>query len=158
MSTRKLSAGILLYRFNDAVLEVLLAHPGGPFWVRKDEGAWSIPKGEFREGEDPLENAIREFEEETGTKLRGKFIQLAPLRQKSGKIIHAFAHEGDLDPAKITSNTFELEWPPRSGKKIKVPEIDRVEWFSPDMSRKKINPGQEDFIRQLLLLLSEHKL
>jgi predicted NUDIX family NTP pyrophosphohydrolase len=153
MTKSKLAAGILMYRVRDAVLEVLLAHPGGPYWVRKDDGAWSIPKGEFEQGEDPLENAIREFEEETGTKPRGKFIPLTPLKQRSGKIIHAFAVAGDLDPNGITSNLFEMEWPPRSGKKIEVPEVDRVGWFTTEVARKKIIPGQAGFINELMRLL-----
>jgi predicted NUDIX family NTP pyrophosphohydrolase len=150
MAIRKLSAGILLYRRQNKRLEVLLAHPGGPYWAKKDDGAWSIPKGEFSEGEEPLDNAVREFEEETGKKVSGDFMDLGWLKQRSGKIVYAYALEGDLDTSQITSNLFEIEWPPRSGKMIMIPEVDRVEWFSPETAREKINPGQAAFIDRLI--------
>src|SRR5689334_13919801 len=126
---KKLSAGILLYRIRSGTLEVLLVHPGGPFWTRKDLGAWSIPKGEFEEGDDPLETAKREFLEETGAPVSGKFVALTPRKQKSGKLVHAWAVEGDLDASTIVSNSFSMEWPPRSGKQQEFPEVDRGEWF-----------------------------
>jgi predicted NUDIX family NTP pyrophosphohydrolase len=145
----KKSAGILLYRFLNDSPEILLVHPGGPFWAIKDMGAWSVPKGEF-ESEDPLSAAIREFLEETGIHLPEEgFIQLASIKQKSGKMVYVWALEYDLDPAKIKSNTFELEWPPHSGKKKQVPEVDKAEWFSPELARVKIIPGQKGFIDEL---------
>lgn len=145
----KRSAGILLYRIAAGSLEVFLVHPGGPFWKNKDEGAWSIPKGEFEEGEDPLEAAIREFEEETGAKVSGSFITLDPIQQKSGKYVHAWAVKGDPNIAFIRSNTCEIEWPPRSGKKQQIPEVDCAEWFSLEAAKKKINPAQWSLINQL---------
>src|SRR6187402_3233926 len=123
-----ITAGVLLYRFKSGALEVLLVHPGGPFWLKKDEGAWSIPKGELNEGEDKLEGARREFKEETGSAVEGKFITLKPVKS-SNKMIHAFALEHDLDPSTIQSNSFEIEWPPKSGKMKEFPEVDRGEWF-----------------------------
>jgi predicted NUDIX family NTP pyrophosphohydrolase len=153
---QKRSAGILLYRRTPAGLEVLLVHPGGPFWQRKDEGAWSIPKGEVAEGEDELERALREFEEETGTGLAPReLVQLGSIRQKGGKVVTAWAAEGDLDPASVTSNTFELEWPPRSGTMRSFPEIDRAQWFSPEQARRKILPAQAELVDRLLSLLGE---
>jgi predicted NUDIX family NTP pyrophosphohydrolase len=145
----KNSAGILMYRQREGIVEVLLAHMGGPFWAKKDLGAWSIPKGEFDPGEGPLEAAKREFEEETGISVSGTFIPLVPIKQSGGKIIHIWAVEGDCDPAKIRSNTFMLEWPPRSGKQQAFPEIDRAEWFSLDVAREKVTKGQRGFIEQL---------
>ena len=149
----KQSAGILLYRIEANGPSVLLVHPGGPFWAKKDLGAWSIPKGEYSPGEDPLEVAIREFEEETGTKLGGEFRPLGEIRQAGGKRVLAWALEGDLDPATIHSNLFELEWPPRSGRKQTFSEIDRAEWFSPDLAREKINPSQRELVERLLRML-----
>ncbi|MGE5260707.1 MAG: NUDIX domain-containing protein [Actinomycetota bacterium] len=147
---RKLSAGILLYRGQGPSLEVLLVHPGGPFWAKKDLGAWSIPKGEYEEGEDPLAVARREFEEELGAPPpSGDFISLGELRQPSRKIITAFALEGDFDAA-LKSNQFEMEWPPKSGTMQSFPEVDRAEWFTPDEARKKILPGQAPLIDRLL--------
>jgi predicted NUDIX family NTP pyrophosphohydrolase len=143
------SAGILLYRMNNKNLEVFLVHPGGPFWKNKDEGAWSIPKGEFGEKEDALDAAIREMEEETGYRIEDKCTPLSIVKQKSGKIIHAWACRGDVDPAKIRSNEFEMEWPPRSGKKTKFPEVDKAAWFDTDTAKKKINPGQVNLITEL---------
>jgi predicted NUDIX family NTP pyrophosphohydrolase len=143
------SAGILLYRFTDKLLEVLLVHPGGPFWAKKDSGAWSIPKGEFYDDEEPLTAAIREFMEETGMQIKGDFIPLTPIRQKSGKFVYAFALEHDLDSSKIKSNIFTLEWPPKSGKQQEFPEIDKAEWFDVELGKKKINQYQAAFIKEL---------
>lgn len=144
----KQSAGILLYRLKDKSLEVLLVHPGGPFWKKKDAGAWSIPKGEF-EAEDALQAAKREFEEEIGIPLEGRFVALETQKQKGGKIVHAWAVEGDLDTQEIQSNTFEMEWPPKSGQKQEFPEIDRAEWFSVSAALEKLNRGQAAFIQEL---------
>ena len=138
----KMSAGLLMYRWRDQQLEVLLVHPGGPFWARKDDGAWTIPKGEIGEGEDPLLAARREVAEETGATPDGEFLPLTPVRQAGGKIVQAWAVEGDLDPADIKSNTFEIEWPPRSGRRRAFPEIDRAAWFSIPAARTKILRGQ----------------
>jgi predicted NUDIX family NTP pyrophosphohydrolase len=146
----KRSAGILLYRQRGAEPELLLVHPGGPFWQRKDLGAWSIPKGEYSEGDDALVAAKREFEEETGARPDGDFLALGELVQGGRKIVTAFALEGDFDPATLRSNTFELEWPPRSGRKASFPEVDRAQWFSPAEARQKILKGQSEFITRLL--------
>jgi predicted NUDIX family NTP pyrophosphohydrolase len=146
---KKTSAGILMYRRTPAPLEVLLVHPGGPFWAKKDLGAWSIPKGEIEE-EEPLEAARREFFEETGTTLTGKLFPLAPQKLKNGKNVYAWAVEGDLDPAAVTSNTFELEWPPHSRQMQLFPEIDKAAWFSVQVALQKINPGQSGFIYELI--------
>src|SRR5688572_7623694 len=145
----KKSAGILLYRSENKIPEVFLVHPGGPFWVKKDDGAWSIPKGEFDDGEDPLDAAKREFEEETGTKISGEFIALNPVKQKSGKIVYAWAIEGNIDPAKIKSNEFEIEWPPKSGRMKSFPEIDKAAWFDLNSATKKIIESQSALIRDL---------
>ena len=145
----KKSAGILLYRTMNKKLEVFLVHPGGPFWAKKDIGAWSIPKGEFDDDEEPLAAAKREFKEETGVEISGEFIQLASIKQKSGKIVYAWAVEGDIDPAKIKSNTFEIEWPPRSGKLQTFPEIDKAEWFNYIEAQKKIVLAQSPLIEEL---------
>ncbi|KMO83177.1 NUDIX domain-containing protein [Mycolicibacterium chubuense] len=147
-----LSAGLLLYRGDGPGLEVLIGHPGGPFWARKDEGAWSIPKGEYAEGEDPWEAARREFTEEIGTPPpEGPRIDLAPLRQPSGKIITAFAVRGDLDVSGAVSNTFTMEWPPRSGRLREFPEIDRVAWFDLEAARAKLLKGQRPLLDRLEL-------
>jgi predicted NUDIX family NTP pyrophosphohydrolase len=147
----KHSAGILMYRFREDSLEVFLVHPGGPFWAQKDEGAWSIPKGEFNiDIEDPLEAAKREFEEETGFAPEGDFISLDNLKQSSMKIVHAWTVEGDCDAAKIKSNTFSMEWPPRSGKQQEFPEVDRAGWFDIETAKIKILKGQTAFIDRLL--------
>jgi predicted NUDIX family NTP pyrophosphohydrolase len=143
------SSGILLYRQENDQLEVLLVHPGGPFWKKKDLGAWSIPKGEF-EDEDPLSAAKREFEEEIGTPIDGVMIALGPQEQKAGKVVHAWAVEGDLNPEEIRSNTFEMEWPPKSGRKQVFPEIDRAEWFPVQKALQKINQAQAAFIQELI--------
>lgn len=144
------SAGLLLYRNNrPGALEVLLVHPGGPFWARKDESAWSIPKGEFEAGADALEAARREFMEETGSRIEGAFVALTPLRQPSGKLVYAWAVEGDLDTSSIRSNTFSIEWPPRSGRQQEFPEIDRAAWFDIAAARQKILAGQRGFLDEL---------
>jgi predicted NUDIX family NTP pyrophosphohydrolase len=143
------SAGLLLFR-ETAGLEVLLVHPGGPFWAKKDDGAWSIPKGEFAEGEEPLHAAKREFEEETGIPAVGDFIALEPLKQPSGKLVFAWAVRADFDPSRLKSNTFSLEWPPKSGRQQEFPEVDRAEWFNVEAARRKILKGQAPFLDQLL--------
>lgn len=139
-----------MYRRGAQGLEVLLVHPGGPFWAKKDLGAWSIPKGEYSEPDDPLATAVREFAEETGKHLRGEFRPLGEITQPGRKIVTAFALEGDFDPATLKSNTFELEWPPKSGRKASFPEVDRAQWFSLEMAREKILSGQREFITRLL--------
>jgi predicted NUDIX family NTP pyrophosphohydrolase len=149
----KRSAGILMYRRPDAGLELLLVHPGGPFWARKDLGAWSIPKGEYSESEDALAVAKREFEEETGARVQGDFLSLGELVQPGRKIVSAWAIEGDFDPSDLKSNLFEMEWPPKSGRKAAFPEIDRAEWFSVADARQKILRGQSGFIERLLAAL-----
>ena len=155
MAARRRSAGILLYRLKNGEPEVLLVHPGGPFWAKKDEGAWSIPKGEYEEGEDPQACARREFREETGTELPpGALSDLGSVRQRSGKDVTAWAAEGDLDPDAITSNEFELEWPPRSGRRESFPEVDRAGWFGLDTARAKLNPAQAAFLDRLGTLLA----
>ena len=147
----KRSAGILLYRVPAGELEVLLVHPGGPFWARKDQGAWSIPKGEYEAGEDPRAGAAREFEEELGAPLPAdELIDLGTVKQRSGKVVTAFAAEGDLDPAAVRSNTFEMEWPPKSGKTRTFPEVDRAGWFDPAAAREKLVPAQAEFVDRLL--------
>ncbi len=149
----KLSAGILLFRRKATGIEFFLVHPGGPFWKNKDEGAWSIPKGEFVETEEPLEAAKREFTEETGFTCEGPFIELTPLKQKSGKIIYAFAAEQDIDATAIHSNTFQMIWPPKSGLLKDFPEVDEAQWFSIADAQQKINAGQAKFIDELLTKL-----
>jgi len=145
----KCSAGILMYRRTSQGLEVLLVHPGGPFWGKKDKGAWSIPKGEYDE-EEPLACAIREFEEELGERPEGDFLELGEVRQAGGKVVAGFAVEGDFDPAKLVSNTFEMEWPPKSGKLQSFPEIDRAQWFTADEARVRINAAQAVLIDRLV--------
>ena len=144
-----------MYRFRNGDLELLLAHPGGPFWARKDMGSWSIPKGEFDlDREEPLSAAKREFAEETGHAVDGDFVDLGISRQTGGKMVHAWAIQGDIDPSKVLSNTFSMEWPPRSGKQQTFPEIDRVDWFDIETAKNKINKGQVVFIERLLEELS----
>lgn len=138
-----------MFRRIDKELEVLLVHPGGPFWKNKDQGAWSVPKGEFTNSEDPLDAAIREFEEETGVKLQGDFIELQQIQQKGGKLVLAWAIESDLDTSTIRSNTFKMEWPPKSGKWIEVPEIDKASWFPIEQALQKINPAQQALLEDL---------
>lgn len=148
----KKSAGIVLYRFAEDTMQFLLVHPGGPFWAKKDMGAWSVPKGEFDEDEDPLQAAIREMKEETGFVARGDFIPLTPVKQKSGKIIYTWAAEADFDPALLKSNFFEMEWPPRSGKKQLIPEVDKAGWFTIEEARQKLVPGQVSIAEELYTL------
>jgi predicted NUDIX family NTP pyrophosphohydrolase len=149
------SAGILLYRRHEDRIEVLLVHPGGPFWRKKDVGAWSIPKGEYAQGEEPLGVARREFEEETGACVSGDFLALGEVVQRGGKTVIAFGLEGDLDPATLRSNVFEIEWPPKSGRRQSFPEVDRAEWFSPEAAQQKILPAQRPFIARLLAALDK---
>jgi len=145
----KRSAGILMFRRRGGEIEVLLMHPGGPFWAKKDAGAWSIPKGEYAQGEDALAVAKREFEEETGARPDGKFLPLGEVVQAGGKIVTAWALEGDFDPATLTSNRFELEWPPKSGREVSFPEVDRAQWFSPAEAQQKILAAQREFMTRL---------
>jgi len=145
----KQSAGLLLYRRKAHSHEVLLAHPGGPFWAKKDLGAWSVPKGEFAADELPLAAARREFAEEIGPAPSGEPIVLTPVKQKGGKTVHAFALEGDFDADKIVSNTFEIEWPPRSGRKQSFPEVDRTAWFDLAEARRRIQLGQLPILDEL---------
>jgi len=151
--TAKRSAGVLLYR-NPGEPELLLVHPGGPFWAKKDLGAWTIPKGEPDEGEEELQCALRELAEELGSGAPpldpGALIGLGSIRQKSGKLVHAWAAEADFDTAGLASNSFELEWPPRSGERAEFPEVDRAEWFDPEEARRRILPAQEPLIDRLL--------
>jgi predicted NUDIX family NTP pyrophosphohydrolase len=148
------SAGLLLYRREASGWQVLAGHPGGPFWAKRDAGSWSIPKGEHGPEEEPLDAACREFEEELGiTPPDGAVLDLGTTRLKSGKVIRAFAVEGDLDPAAIVPGQFEMEWPPKSGRTAKFPEIDRVEWFYPDEARTRLNPGQVAFVDRLIAML-----
>lgn len=149
----KTSAGLLLYRMHEGAPEVLLVHPGGPFWAKKDEGAWSIPKGEVAAGELPFAAAQREFREETGCGAEGEFLPLTTLRQPSGKVIHAWTVQGDCDPTQLHSNAFTLEWPRRTGKQAQFPEIDRAAWFSVPVALRKILPGQQGFVTELARLL-----
>jgi predicted NUDIX family NTP pyrophosphohydrolase len=145
----KISAGILLFRRRPAGAQVLLVHPGGPFWANKDDGAWSMPKGLTDEGEDVLAAAKREFFEETGLKVEGEFVALGSHKQKSGKIIVAWGHEGDLDARSLKSNSFSMEWPPRSGKTAEFPEVDKADWFALDEALIKVAKGQAAIIRAL---------
>ena len=149
----KTSAGLLLYRHRGGRLEVFLVHPGGPFWANKDLGAWSLPKGEFAAGEDPLAAARREFEEETGFAVAGAAVALTPVRQKGGKVVHAFALAGDVDPAAIDSNRFTIEWPPRSGRQQAFPEVDRAGWFGLAEARQKLLDSQRGLLQELADLL-----
>lgn len=145
----KVAAGLILFRRGPQSPEVLLVHMGGPFWARKDLGAWSIPKGELEPDEDPLAAARREFEEETGCRISGEFRPLAPQKQRSGKTVYAWAVEGDCDPAAIKSNTVSIEWPPHSGRRQVFPEVDRAAWFPLDEAKQRILPGQLGFIESL---------
>jgi len=149
MARSSKSAGILLYRRYRGELQVFLAHPGGPFWTRKDLGAWTIPKGEIDEGEDPLAAAKREFAEEIGVTLEGDFVALTPIKQKAGKTVLAWAIEGDCDPAALCSNTFSMEWPPKSGRQAEFPEVDRAEWFTIEEARVKILESQVPLLEEL---------
>jgi predicted NUDIX family NTP pyrophosphohydrolase len=145
----RVSAGLLMYRFREGKLQVLLAHAGGPYFKNKDEGAWSIPKGEVAPGEDLLEAAKREFTEELGFSPAGPFSALQAVKQKGGKIVYVWSFEGDCDPRAIVSNTFTMEWPPRSGRQMEFPEIDRAAFFDADPAKRKINPGQVALIEEL---------
>jgi predicted NUDIX family NTP pyrophosphohydrolase len=149
LNSSKTSAGLLLYRRAAAGLELFLAHPGGPFWRGRDAGAWTIPKGIAEPGEDLLAAACREFEEETGVRPTGPFVPLGVIRQKAGKLVHAWAWEGDADPANVRSNTMKTEWPRGSGRWLTFPEVDRCAWFTPDEARSKINPAQGELIDRL---------
>lgn len=148
------SAGLLLYRRARGGLEVFLAHPGGPFWLKRDAGAWTIPKGVAEQGESTLDAACREFEEETGIHPVGPFLPLGSIRQKAGKLVYAWAWEGDADPDGVTSNTMQTEWPRGSGRVLTFPEVDRCAWFDPQAAREKINPAQAELIDRLELALS----
>jgi predicted NUDIX family NTP pyrophosphohydrolase len=151
------SAGLLMFRIKDGVLQVLLAHPGGPFFRKKDEGAWTIPKGEPNPGEDLLPAAQREFAEETGLVPRPPFLALKPVKQKGGKVVHAWAYEGDCDPKAVESNLFTLEWPPKSGRQMQFPEVDRAEFFDLGVARKKIKAGQEALLDELEAVLKDQR-
>ena len=152
----KLSAGLLVYRRTGGELEVLIVHPGGPFWAKKDDGAWSVPKGEYEPDEDPLGVALREFEEEIGAEPpdHATAVSLGELRQPSGKVVRAWAVEGDLDVSEVRSNTFEMEWPPRSGRTQEFPEVDRAGWFGLEEARRKLLRGQVGFLDRLEELAS----
>jgi predicted NUDIX family NTP pyrophosphohydrolase len=145
----KRSAGLLMFRTSNDQLEVFLVHPGGPLWTKKDKGAWTIPKGEYEQDENPLVAARREFEEETGFHATGEFVNLGSIKQKSGKVVNAWAFEGDCDPAKLASNTCEIEWPPRSGRRLEIPEVDRGRWFSTDEANEYIREKQREFLQRL---------
>lgn len=149
-----ISAGLLLFRCPRGGLEVFLAHPGGPFWERRDLSAWTVPKGLLEEGEDPLVAAIREFEEETGIRPEGPFLPLGSIRQKAGKLVHTWAWEGEADPRRVRSNPMCTEWPRGSGRWLTFPEVDRCEWFDARSARQKINPAQAELIDRLEALLS----
>lgn len=145
----KTSAGILLFKKEKNSLYYFLVHPGGPFWKNKDLGSWSIPKGEILPDEKPLDRALKEFKEETGKIIDGKFIELSPIKQKGGKTVYAWALESDLDTADLYSNTFVLEWPPKSGKIMEIPEVDQWRWFPSEEAQQHINVAQKDFITEL---------
>ena len=148
----KASAGLLVFRRRGGEIEVFLVHPGGPFWAKKDAGAWTIPKGEIAPGEDALACARREFREETGQGIDGDFLALGDIRQAGGKIVTAWAVAGDVDAERIVSNSFELEWPPRSGRKRSFPEVDRAQWFPLDEAKRRINKGQAELLERLAVL------
>ena len=149
----KVSAGILLFRGLGSALEVLIAHPGGPYWARRDRGVWSIPKGELHAGEEPMAGALREFREETGHDVSARLIDLGTITQRSGKIVHGFGAEGDLDPKRLDSNRIEIAWPPRSRRTITIPEIDRVVWTNPAGSKERLVSGQGVFVDRLTVAL-----
>ena len=155
---KKTSAGLLLYRRRGDDWEVFLVHPGGPFWAKKDAGAWSLPKGEFEGGEDPLQAAKREFTEETGCAIDGEFRPLESLKQRGGKVVHAWAVESDCDASQIRSNLFSIEWPPKSGRMQEFPEVDRAQWFNIPEARKRINAGQLGFLDQLVAALEQSEM
>jgi predicted NUDIX family NTP pyrophosphohydrolase len=152
---KKESAGLLMYRLRDSTLEVFLVHPGGPYWAKKDRGSWSIPKGEFEQGEDRLNAAKREFREETGFLPEGNFAALTPVKQPGGKTVYAWAVRGDCDAKTIVSNRFSIEWPPRSGKRQEFPEVDRAAWFTMDVAKEKILKGQLGFLEELRRMVDQ---
>jgi predicted NUDIX family NTP pyrophosphohydrolase len=149
------SAGMVVYRRRPGGLEFLLVHPGGPYWAKKDDGAWSIPKGEHGDSEDPREVARRELEEETGLRVDGELIPLQPIRQRGGKSVAAWGCEADWDPADLRSNTFRMEWPPRSGKMAEFPEVDRAGWFTLEQARVKLNPAQLPLLEELAVKVTK---
>ncbi|ASW73533.1 NUDIX hydrolase [Chryseobacterium piperi] len=149
----KASAGIVLYKKENDDLFYFLVHPGGPFWKNKDHGAWSIPKGEILPDENPLDRAIIEFKEETGKAIQGEFLELSPLRQKAGKLVYAWATEGDIETSQLYSNTLQIEWPPKSGRLLEIPEVDQWQWFHSDEAKKRINLTQTSFLEELENLL-----
>jgi predicted NUDIX family NTP pyrophosphohydrolase len=152
----KISAGLMMYRRRDEnPIEIFLVHPGGPFWKNKDNGAWTIPKGEVDPGEDLLAAAIREFQEETGFTATEPFVSLGQIRQKSGKTVHAWAFAGDQDPTRIQSNTFEIEWPPKSGRRQQFPEVDRADFFALSAAHEKILPSERPLLERLLVLIGD---
>lgn len=153
----KVSAGLLMYRVRDGTLQVLLVHPGGPFWQHRENGAWTIPKGGIQPGEAPLAAAQREFTEETGFDCHGPFLPLTAIKQRSGKIVHAWAFQGDCDPARVRSIAFSMEWPPYSGQQREFPEVDRAAFFHVEEARRKIIPAQAAFIKELVVKLQEKK-
>jgi predicted NUDIX family NTP pyrophosphohydrolase len=153
----KRSAGLLMYRRRDGQVEVFLVHPGGPFWAKKDLGAWSICKGEYAESELPLEAAKREFQEETGFTAQGSFLELGVVQQASGKLVTAWAFEGECDPGKLVSNHCQVEWPPRSGRMIEIPEVDRGGWFSIEAARERILKAQEPFLDRLSQMVNRRE-
>ena len=153
----KPSAGLLVYRIRVDQPEVFLVHPGGPFWAKKDAGAWSIPKGELADDDTPLAAAQREFAGETGVRLEGPFAALGSIRQAGGKIVHAFIASVEIDPAKIVGNRFRMEWPPRSGKFAEFPEVDRADWFTLEAAAQKINPAQAEFLSRLRAAIEQAK-
>lgn len=150
----QISAGLLLYKLEQSELQILLVHPGGPFFRNKDAGAWTIPKGEVQEGEDLLATACREFTEETDVALSGAFLPLTPIKQKSGKVVHAWAVAGNFNPSHLKSNTFQLEWPPKSGKLAEFPEVDRAAWFTLEQAKEKINAAQLSLVEELATKLA----
>jgi predicted NUDIX family NTP pyrophosphohydrolase len=154
---QKRSAGILVYRQRAGELEVFLVHPGGPYWAKKELGAWTVPKGEYTEEEKPLDAAIREFREETGFDLEGEFVELGTITQASGKVVSAWACVGDVDAEKLTSNSCEIEWPPHSGRRITIPEVDRGGWFSLREAKTRIFPAQQPFLERIAKLLRERQ-
>ncbi|MBT2619447.1 MULTISPECIES: NUDIX hydrolase [Chryseobacterium] len=153
----KTSAGILLFKKENNDLFYFLVHPGGPFWKNKDNGAWSIPKGEIEQDEDPLERALVEFKEETGQSVKGEFIELSPIRQKGGKTVYAWAVEGNVETARLFSNSVEIEWPPRSGKLIEIPEVDQWKWFGSEEAKIRINIAQAGLLSELEELITKEK-
>jgi predicted NUDIX family NTP pyrophosphohydrolase len=153
----KLSAGVLMYRYRNGELQVFLVHPGGPFWAKKDLESWSIPKGEYTSDEEAVTAAAREFQEETGFQIHGKLRELGVVKQAGGKVVSAWCFEGDCEPAALVSNTFEMEWPPRSGRMAAFPEVDRGEWFSLAAARDRILKSQAPFVDMLILLLNGEK-